>query len=56
MKLHFNLVDLVGPLDREIDRFRTRKMMHDYTFATKKYFAKKHALAGALLKFLLKEE
>ncbi|KAH7909592.1 hypothetical protein BJ138DRAFT_209388 [Hygrophoropsis aurantiaca] len=53
---HVNLVDLVGAKGTgTVPRFRSERELSAYTKLTKKYFPKKSAYTGGLLKFLLRK-
>lgn len=57
--MHINLVDLVE-VSKEADgervtTFESRQALILYTCKTKKFFPKKHACAGSLLSYLLRQ-
>jgi len=53
---HVNLIDLVATLStgRQVKTFKTVNSLRQYTISTKKFFPKDDAIAGNLLKYLLR--
>jgi hypothetical protein len=54
-KVHVNIVDLVDTRGEKIELFDSLEELQDYTIETGKFFPKRSAYAGGVLKALLRK-
>ena len=54
MNTHVNLIDLIERKSLQVTKFSSERELSKYTQEEEKYFPKKNAYAGGLLKYLLR--